>query len=123
MVVISHYKGGEFRVNRIVMDKVQRSKLSGSFRIEIEQKIAKTVWLGLSNVTTSCSRSTPICVRFRIQIYVNQYHRRPNESSNCRITALLQDIRSSLRTISVIRSLRTSPVALVFSTFLLVDVL
>lgn len=64
MVVISHYKEGELSVNRIVMEKVQRSKLSGSFRIEIEQKMAKTVWLGSSNVTTSFSRSAPICVPF-----------------------------------------------------------
>lgn len=104
------------------MDKIQRSKLSGSFRIEIEQKIAKTVWPGSKQrhnflfVFIANLRSFPDGYKYK-------YHRRPNESSSCPITALLQDIRNSLRTISVIRSLRTSAVALVFSTFLLVDVL
>lgn len=103
------------------METVQRSKLSGSFRIEIEQKMAKTVWLGSSNVTTSFSRSAPICVPFpdtNINITADQMKARV-----ATLTTLLQDIRNRLRTISVIDHLGTSPVALAFSTFLLVDVL
>lgn len=104
------------------MDKVQRSKLSGSFRIEIEQKISKNSVAGIQ-ATSQLLFVFIANLRSFPDGYKYKYHRRPNESSSCPITALLQDIRNSLRTISVIRSLRTSAVALVFSTFLLVDVL